>query len=1186
MSQFIDIQRMKELYDRMRAELSSLRGCLGRPLLLSEKILYTHFYDKAISADLIERGKTELRLKPDRVVMQDATAQMTLLQFMSAGMDSVLTPSSLHCDHLIRARDGAAEDMERAMQENKEVYAFLSSACQKYGIDFWEPGSGIIHQVNLEHYAYPGALFVGTDSHTPNVGGLALLAVGVGGAEAVDPMTGQAWTLRAPKHVGVFLKGNCSGWTSPKDIILKVCSLMTVKGGTGKILEYFGEGARSLSCTGKATICNMGAELGATTSIFSYDEQMSEYLRATGRDDVADLAESYADLLSGDPEVYENPALYFDEVIEIDLNALEPGLTGPDTPDAYHPVSKLKGLAEHCQIPNTIDVCLVGSCTNSSYEDIRRVAELCDFADRKGLKLRSRFMLTPGSRQIEETMKRDGYVAIFEKVGATILSNACGPCVGQWDRNDLPKEQKSVVVSSFNRNFKRRNDGRAETYAFVASPEITTALAFAGRLDFNPLEDSLENEAGEAIRFEIKTTQSLPTVGFAATERDGFVKPSEDPRSLKVEVGPDSDRIQLLEAFNVWNLEKDFTDLVVLGKAKGKCTTDHISPAGVWFKYRGHLDNISNNLFIGVNNAFCPDEGKGHYIESGRTDELNKIARRYKEQKIGWIFVADENYGEGSSREHAAMEPRYLGCRAIIAKSFARIAETNLKKQGLLALQLKNANDYESIQEKDKISIIGLSELAPGRDIIVELNHSDGSTDLISCAHSLSLEQIAWFYAGSALNDAGQKLKKASVGASVPKETSAFAEFKKIKVQNPIVEIDGDEMARVIWQMIKERLILPYLDIDIRYFDLHIKNRERTDDRVTGEAAEAIKTYKVGIKCATITPNKARVEEYTLKKEYKSPNGTIRNTLGGTVFRAPIVIKNIPRLVPAWQRPIVVARHAHADQYKALEMNIDIPGKLSMKFAGADTSLREESLYEYKTPGIAIGMYNTLESIEDFARSCFQYGLLMKYPVYFSAKETILKIYDTAFRDIFQNIFEIEFKERFLAAGIFYDYKLIDDMVARVLKMEGGFVWALKNYDGDVQSDMVAQGFGSLGLMTSVLMCSDGKTIETEAAHGTVTRHYQLHKEGKQTSTNPMASIFAWTRGLAHRGKLDENPRLISFSETLERVCVETVESGCMTQDLARAVHATEDPPEGSWLSTEEFFSEIEKRFEQEIQSI
>lgn len=744
-----DIEMIRKVYELMPAKINAVRNALNRPLTLAEKILYTHL-DSEMPLILYTRGNSYVDFRPDRVAMQDATAQMALLQFMQAGRPKVAVPSTVHCDHLITARKGASVDLEFAQQESHEVFDFLSSVSNKYGIGFWKPGAGIIHQVVLENYAFPGGMMIGTDSHTVNAGGLGMIAIGVGGADACDVMAGLPWELKMPKLIGVHLKGKLSGWTSPKDVILKVAGLLTVKGGTDKIIEYFGSGAEHMSCTGKGTICNMGAEVGATTSTFSYDASMSRYLKATGRAEVAALADNIKTHLCGDPEVYQNPNNYFDEVIEIDLSTLEPHVNGPFTPDLATPISQLKTLAEKHQWPLKIEAGLIGSCTNSSYEDISRAVSLARQVSEKNLTSKAEFMINPGSEQIRYTIKRDGFLDIFDKIGATVFTNACGPCIGMWDRMGAEKQEKNTIVHSFNRNFAKRADGNPNTYAFVASPEIVTALAIAGDLGFNPLHDTLINAEGKAVKLDPPTGHELPPQGFSV-EDSGYQAPAVDGSSLRVNVNPLSDRLQLLDPFTPWD-GNDFTDLVILIKAKGKCTTDHISMAGPWLKYRGHLDNISNNLLIGAINAFNQKADAVKNQITGTYNSVPKVQRDYKSHGIGSIVIGDENYGEGSSREHAAMEPRHLGVKVVLVKSFARIHETNLKKQGMLALTFANPSDYEKILENDKISVIGLKTMKTGTNLKIELKHESGITETIEVNHSYNAQQIEWFKAGGALN--------------------------------------------------------------------------------------------------------------------------------------------------------------------------------------------------------------------------------------------------------------------------------------------------------------------------------------------------------------------------------------------------------------------------------------------------
>jgi len=743
-----NIDMIRKVYGDFHDKIEVVRKIVGRPLTYAEKILYSHLWEQPTK--ILTRGTDFADFAPDRVAMQDATAQMALLQFMSAGKKTTAVPSTVHCDHLIQAQIGAKEDLERATTENKEVYDFLESVSQKYGIGFWKPGAGIIHQVVLENYAFPGGMMIGTDSHTPNAGGLGMIAIGVGGADAVDVMAGMPWELKWPKLIGIHLTGKLSGWASAKDVILKVAGILTVKGGTGAIVQYFGEGAAALSCTGKGTICNMGAEIGATTSLFPFDESMSRYLRSSGRNDVAELAESIKHLLTDDAEIYQNPANYFDQVIEITLSELEPMLNGPFTPDLAVPISKMKDVAKEKGYPEKLSVGLIGSCTNSSYEDIDRAASLAKQALAKGLKAKSLFTITPGSEQVRATIERDGQLKTFEEFGGMVLTNACGPCIGMWKRMDIKTGEKNSIVTSFNRNFAKRNDGNPETLAFVASPELTTALAIAGTITFNPMTDVIENENGEKIKLDPPVGDELPTKGFDKGA-DVFIAPNANGNNVTVKVNPQSDRLQLLEPFTPWD-GKDFEGLNILLKAKGKCTTDHISMAGPWLKYRGHLDNISNNMFIGAINAYTGDAGKVKNLYTGETKATPEVAREYKKHGHGWVVVGDENYGEGSSREHAALEPRHLGGKAVIVKSFARIHETNLKKQGMLPLTFANPSDYDKIREDDKVSIKGLTEFAVGKPLSLLINHSDGSVEECSLNHTFNERQFEWFKAGSALN--------------------------------------------------------------------------------------------------------------------------------------------------------------------------------------------------------------------------------------------------------------------------------------------------------------------------------------------------------------------------------------------------------------------------------------------------
>ena len=744
-----DLDMIKKVYAEFPAKVDKAKALLNRPLTLAEKILFAHLHE---SQDLqnFERGKSYVDFAPDRVAMQDATAQMALLQFMQAGRKKVAVPSTVHADHLIQAKIGADKDLQEAINSNNEVYNFLASVSNKYGVGFWKPGAGIIHQVVLENYAFPGGMMIGTDSHTVNAGGLGMIAIGVGGADAVDVMAGMPWELKWPKLIGVKLTGKLSGWTSPKDVILKVAGILTVKGGTGAIVEYFGEGVTAMSCTGKGTIANMGAEIGATTSTFGYDDSMARYLQGTGRADVAALADSIKTYLNADAECYAEPEKYFDQIIEIDLNTLEPHLNGPFTPDLATPISKMKAEAEKNGWPLDVKVGLIGSCTNSSYEDISRAASLAKQVKAKGLKSKGQFTITPGSEQVRYTIERDGFINLFDEIGANVFANACGPCIGQWSREGAEKQEKNTIVHSFNRNFAKRADGNPNTYAFVGSPELVTALAIAGRLDFNPLTDTLTNDKGEQVKLDEPTGYELPPNGFAV-EDAGYQAPAVDGSAVEVVVNPTSDRLQLLEGFKPWE-GTDLKGLKLLIKAKGKCTTDHISMAGPWLRYRGHLDNISNNMLIGAVNAFNDKTDNVLNQLTGEYGAVPATARAYKAAGLGSVVFGDENYGEGSSREHAAMEPRHLGARAVIVKSFARIHETNLKKQGMLALTFINKADYDKIQEQDTVDIDGLTSFAPGKNLTVVLHHKDGSSDSFEVAHSYNEQQIGWFKAGSALN--------------------------------------------------------------------------------------------------------------------------------------------------------------------------------------------------------------------------------------------------------------------------------------------------------------------------------------------------------------------------------------------------------------------------------------------------
>lgn len=744
-----DFDLIQKHYSQLPERVAAARKLLGKPLTLTEKILYSHLWD-GNATTIFERGKSYVDFAPDRVAMQDATAQMALLQFMQAGRAKVAVPSTVHCDHLIQAKESSTIDLNRAVQESKEVYDFLASVSNKYGIGFWKPGAGIIHQVVLENYAFPGGMMIGTDSHTVNAGGLGMVAIGVGGADACDVMAGLPWELKFPKLIGVKLTGKLSGWTAPKDVILKVAGILTVKGGTGAIVEYFGEGATSMSCTGKGTICNMGAEIGATTSTFGYDESMSRYLSATNRADIAAAADVVKEHLTGDAEVYANPELYFDQVIEINLTELEPHLNGPFTPDLATPISKMKEEAAKNGWPLKVEVGLIGSCTNSSYEDISRAESLAKQVAAKKLKTKAEFTITPGSELVRYTIEKDGFLKTFDQIGAKVFANACGPCIGMWDRVGADKQEKNTIVHSFNRNFAKRADGNPNTYAFVGSPEIVTALAIAGDLGFNPLTDTLTNEDGEQVMLDAPTGYELPPKGFDV-EDPGYQAPAEDGSSVVVAVSPDSNRLQLLEPFAAWE-GTDLKGLKLLIKAKGKCTTDHISMAGPWLKFRGHLDNISNNMLIGAVNYYNEktDNIKNHL--TGKYGPVPATQRDYKAAGVGTIVVGDENYGEGSSREHAAMEPRHLGVRAVLVKSFARIHETNLKKQGMLALTFANKEDYDKIQEDDIIDIIGLTEFAAGKPLQIVLHHKKGTSDTIIVNHTYNDQQISWFKEGAALN--------------------------------------------------------------------------------------------------------------------------------------------------------------------------------------------------------------------------------------------------------------------------------------------------------------------------------------------------------------------------------------------------------------------------------------------------
>ena len=744
-----DLHMIELVYSQLAQRIDAAKKVLQRPLTAAEKVLYSHGYDPQINEEF-NRGKSYVEFSPDRVAMQDATAQMALLQFMMAGKDKVAVPTTVHCDHLIQAKINAGTDLSVAKDINKEVYDFLESVSNKYGIGFWKPGAGIIHQVILENYAFPGGMMIGTDSHTVNAGGLGMVAIGVGGADAVDVMADMPWELLFPKLIGVNLTGELNGWASAKDVILKLAGILTVKGGTGAIVEYFGPGAEKLSCTGKGTICNMGAEIGATTSLFGFDESMVKFLKATGRVEIADLASIIADYLRADPEVYANPDVYFDQVVEINLSELEPHLNGPFTPDRATPVSQMAAAAETNGWPTKIEVSLIGSCTNSSYEDISRSASIAKQAVDKQLNVKSNLTITPGSEQVRYTAERDGYLDVFEEIGGVVLANACGPCIGQWSRHSDDPQRKNTIVTSFNRNFAKRNDGNPNTHAFVGSPELVTALAIAGDLTFNPLEDTLVNVAAEEIKLDPPVGVDLPQNGFAVDEL-GYQAPTEDGSTTKVIVNPDSERLQLLTPFEPWAGE-NITGLKLLIKVQGKCTTDHISMAGSWLRFRGHLDNISDNMLTGAVNYF---NGKSNAVKNQLTGEYGpvpEVQRDYKKNGIPTIVVGDENYGEGSSREHAAMEPRHLGVRAVLVKSFARIHETNLKKQGVLALTFTNKLDYDKILEDDNLAFTDLAEFQTGKTIKIKIIHNNESVDIVECNHTYNETQIAWFRAGSALN--------------------------------------------------------------------------------------------------------------------------------------------------------------------------------------------------------------------------------------------------------------------------------------------------------------------------------------------------------------------------------------------------------------------------------------------------
>ena len=762
--------QIRALYESMPGRLTRARRTFGRPLTLTEKILVAHCHD--FETQEWDRGKAILRLRVDRVALQDVTGQMALFQFMMSGRKRVAVPSTIHCDHLIRAESGAAEDLQRAVRESEEVYNFIRSAARKFGIGFWRPGSGIVHQVVLENYATPGTLMIAADSHTPNAGGLGMLAIGVGGADCGEAMAGLPWEVLHPKLIGVHLTGKLSGWTAPKDVITYLCTLLTVKGGTNKVLEYFGPGADSISATGKATICNMGAELGATTSLFQFDSRMAAYLRATERADLAALAEEFREHLVADPEVAGDPAKYYDEIVELNLDTLEPHVVGPHSPDRGRPISKLGAEVQENRWPATITNALIGSCTNSSYEDMRRAAHIAMQGLKAGLTAQSKFLVTPGSERIYQTIKRDGLMETFTRIGGTVLANACGPCIGQWKRTDITADEPNTIVSSFNRNFPGRNDGSQATLSFITSPEMVTALAFAGRVDFNPLTDTITAPNGQKVRFTPPEAEELPRDGFARGA-EGFEEPATDPDSVQIEIPSNSERLQLLGPFVAWD-GKDYVDVPVLVKTKGKTTTDHISPAGPWLRYRGHLDKISDNMFLGALNAFTGETGKGVNPLTGAAGQpLSKIARELKAKGQYWMAVGDENYGEGSSREHAAMSPRYLGCVAVLVRSFARIHETNLKKQGILPVTFAHPADYDRIEQNDRITISGLYALEPGKPVTLLVKKPDGRVETIETRHTMTREQIAWFRAGSALN----------AGAALDPTTGAKVDMQDVKLE-------------------------------------------------------------------------------------------------------------------------------------------------------------------------------------------------------------------------------------------------------------------------------------------------------------------------------------------------------------------------------------------------------------------
>ena len=750
----LDIDMLRKFYASYSKEVAKARTVLGRPMTYAEKVLYAHLYDKE-SIRPFKRLEDYVDFRPNRVAMQDATAQMALLQFMNAGKDKVAVPATVHCDHLIRADVGVEKDLPEARKTNKEVYDFLRSVSQKYHIGFWEPGAGIIHQVVLENYAFPGGMMVGTDSHTPNAGGLGMVAIGVGGADAVDVLTGQPWELKMPRLIGVHLSGRLNGWASPKDVILYILGLLTVKGGTNAILEYFGDGVGTLSATGRATICNMGAELGATCSIFPFDRNTEEYLRKTGRDEVADMAVANAGELRADDDVCSQPDKFYDQVLEIDLNKIEPHLNGPFTPDAATALSEMRKKGPEKSYPMTVEVGLIGSCTNSSYEDLSRAASVARQAKKKNLKVKAQLIINPGSEQIYYTAKRDGIIDDLKAIGGVIMTNACGPCIGQWKRHTDDNNRKNAIVTSFNRNFRRRADGNPNTFAFIGSPELTVALAISGRLDFNPATDTLVNEDGKVVRLDEPHGDVFPPRGFDVDDK-GFLPPSDDNKHVDVIISPTSNRLQKLEPFPAWD-GNDYTEMPLLIKTQGKCTTDHISMAGPWLKFRGHLQNISDNLLMGAVNAFNGESNKVKDQMDGTYKEVSSAAKDYKAHGVNSIVVAEENYGEGSSREHAAMEPRFLNIKVVLAKSFARIHETNLKKQGMLALTFDNKDDYDKVREDDRICVTGLKNFEPGKPLTVTLKHADGTTDTFKANHTYNETQIEWFKAGSALNYAKKK---------------------------------------------------------------------------------------------------------------------------------------------------------------------------------------------------------------------------------------------------------------------------------------------------------------------------------------------------------------------------------------------------------------------------------------------